>query len=290
MLEDTTAIKAQSLPRIRQWSREKLDILGRYLHAYSVIMRKQKQTWLQSYSYIDAFAGYGEYEDKDLKEYVCGSPLVALGCEPPFDDYWFVESTKSRLEGLRSRVKSEFATRSVNYRHGDANVVLAGEVSHRITLQSRQRGFVFLDPYGLDVHFDTIRSLSKSRAFDIFINFSAMGITRNLLREEAPDAQTLQKIGRVMGDSKWAEEQYVTQCDLFGEDRTSRPALTLKHVTEEYARRIGLLFDYVSRPVLMCNSIGTPIYALFLASHNQTAVRITNQILKSHESAMARLL
>lgn len=41
---------------IGPWSEDKLDLLGRYLHAYTVIMRAQD--WCKGYHYIDAFAGY----------------------------------------------------------------------------------------------------------------------------------------------------------------------------------------------------------------------------------------
>jgi hypothetical protein len=40
---------------IAAWSRDKLDLLGKYLVAYATIMRRQKQRgWLRSFAYIDA--------------------------------------------------------------------------------------------------------------------------------------------------------------------------------------------------------------------------------------------
>ncbi|MDA8189820.1 MAG: hypothetical protein M0T85_16895 [Dehalococcoidales bacterium] len=41
--------------------------------------------------YVDAFASIGLYHDSDLQAYVDGSPVVALKCEPAFDEYWFIE-------------------------------------------------------------------------------------------------------------------------------------------------------------------------------------------------------
>ncbi|MDF5709334.1 MAG: hypothetical protein PUP90_17125 [Nostoc sp. S4] len=42
---------------IGRWSEEKLDLLAKYLKAYSTIMNEQKKDWLRAYYYIDAFAG-----------------------------------------------------------------------------------------------------------------------------------------------------------------------------------------------------------------------------------------
>jgi hypothetical protein len=42
---------------IGRWSEEKLDLLAKYLKAYSLIMNEQKKNWLRSYYYIRHSAG-----------------------------------------------------------------------------------------------------------------------------------------------------------------------------------------------------------------------------------------
>lgn len=39
---------------IGKWSEDKLQLLEKYLKAYSDIMNSQKQEWLKAYYYIDA--------------------------------------------------------------------------------------------------------------------------------------------------------------------------------------------------------------------------------------------
>lgn len=56
---------------------------------------------------MDAFAGVGQYEDADQRAYVNGSPLVALKCEPPFDEYVFIERIAGRLQTLSSIVAAQ---------------------------------------------------------------------------------------------------------------------------------------------------------------------------------------
>lgn len=93
---------------IGRWSEEKLDLLAKYLKAYSVIMNDQKGRWLRAYYYIDAFAGSVRPRAKeDEKRYINGSPLRALQIEPKFDAYWFVDVSPRRVERVQ-RLREEF--------------------------------------------------------------------------------------------------------------------------------------------------------------------------------------
>ncbi|MCL5958890.1 MAG: three-Cys-motif partner protein TcmP [Chloroflexi bacterium] len=273
---------------IRPWSRDKLELLAKYLHAYTTIMKRQKARWLRSYSYIDAFASVGQYADPDSQEYVDGSPVVALRCDPPFDDFWFIELSADRLQSLRQRVESDFPDRCVYFRQGDANTILQQEVARRITYASGRRGFVFLDPYGLEVDFKTVEFLSKTKALDLFINFSVMGVTRMLDRHDSPDPRTTARLNRVMGNIGWTDEIYVKQPTLFGDEHSYRGRLDPHRLADRYCTELRQLFPHVSEPVLMRNSRGAPLYALLLASHNKTAVRITNDIFRNYERLRAQ--
>src|SRR5258708_1818152 len=172
---------------IQPWSKDKLDLLAKYLRAYSVIMNSAKKKWLRSYSYIDAFAGVGQHLDAETQSYVDGSPIVALKCDPSFDDFWFIERVAGRLGKLRKRVAADYAGRAVQFRTSDANTVLRDEVAQKIQRSRNTRGFVFLDPYGLEVDFATVRSLGENGALDVFVNFSVMGLTRLHERGRLPD-------------------------------------------------------------------------------------------------------
>jgi three-Cys-motif partner protein len=268
------------------WSQDKLDLLGKYLAAYSRIMQGQKKggkSWLREYSYIDAFANQGYYVDWLSLTTVRGSPLVALDCEPPFDRYWFIERSPARMGRLKEHTSLAAAERKIEYRMADANDVLACEIARQITYERYERGFVFLDPYGLNVRWDTMRALAETRALDVFVNFPIMGINRILDRGRLPDEATLRLIEEVMGDADWVLDMYSSQPDLFGEEVASRPKLNAEELAAVYAHKLGALFGRCSNPVLMRNSTNSPLYALFLASRNPTAVKITNDIFKSFD-------
>ncbi len=270
---------------IQEWSKDKLRLLAQYLRAYSVIMQTQreKEGWLRSYSYVDAFASVGAYRDAETAELVKGSPLVALHCEPPFDEYWFIERAPERMDRLKGLLAGEAECRSIRYVVGDSNQVLQQQVARAIRYENFNRGFVFLDPYGFHVEWETIQCLAEARAFDVFVNFPIMGVNRVLERRRKPSGATLDLLRRVMGRADWAATLYETQFGLFGEERTSRARLRAERLAELYIGDIRKLFGYASTPVVMRNSTNTPLYALFLASGNRTAVKITNDIFRRYE-------
>lgn len=275
---------------IGRWSEEKLDLLAKYLKAYSVIMSEQKKSWLRSYYYIDAFAGSVRPKAKaDELRYIDGSPLRALRTEPPFDHYWFIDVSSrrtSRVEALRE----EFPDSTIDVRQGNCNEVLRHEIVPQIPYASKRRAFVFLDPYGLQVDWETVRELANTKTCDIFVNFSVMGVTRLLPKDQGPDPEVLEQLSKVMGSTDWVTQIYRepsgTQLDLFSnptEPSLSRDKIRAEWLAGLYTEQLRSLFPHVSQPVLMRNSTNSALYALCLASHNQTAIKITNDIFNKYD-------
>ena len=78
------------------WTQEKLDILRRYLDAYTTALKNRPFRLI----YLDAFAGPGlwsprsgyERDYDDFRELHEGSPRIALGVQDrPFDRLIFME-------------------------------------------------------------------------------------------------------------------------------------------------------------------------------------------------------
>lgn len=286
-------LRSESEDIIGQWSEEKLDLLAKYLKAYSVIMNEQKKTWLRSYYYIDAFAGSvrpkAQKAQNDEQRYVDGSPLRALQTEPKFDAYWFIDLKPQRVERVES-LREEFPEHTINTRQGNCNDILCKEILPQIQRSSKKRAFVFLDPYGLQIDWETVKEIAKTEACDIFVNFSVMGVTRLLPREQKPEPEVVEQLSKVMGNTDWIDRIYeaspVTQLDLFessSEPISSRDAIKAEWLAGLYTEQLRSLFKYVSKPVLMKNSTNSALYALCLASHNETAVKITNEMFNRYE-------
>ncbi|ACB50305.1 unknown [Crocosphaera subtropica ATCC 51142] len=276
---------------IGKWSEDKLDLLAKYLEAYSIIMNKQKEKWLTKYYYIDAFAGSLRPRAKDdEKRYIKGSPLRALQIEPKFDGYWFIDISSQRIERIE-RLKDDFSDCNIEVYHGNCNEVLCDQLIPKFN-SSSTRAFVFLDPYGLSIDWETITKLANTRKCDIFVNFSVMGITRILPKDREPKPEHIELLNRVMGNTDWITEVYkqppTVQLSLFPEqsEQTSslkREIIKAEWLADLYTKQLRTIFQYVSQPVLMKNSTNSVLYALCLASHNKTAVKITNDIFKLYE-------
>ena len=289
---------------IGPWSKDKLNLLQKYLDAYAHIMGSQE--WCCGYHYIDAFAGsvypklksnvpaaQGRFTiiESEQEQYIEGSPKRALRTTPPFTVCWFIELAPKRLDTLRA-LQSEFPDRDIRIRDTDCNQVLRTEIVPQITKKSAQRAIVFLDPYSLQVEWATVQALATAGTFDIFVNFSLMGITRLLKRDEPPDAHTTDLLSRVMGNTSWVAKLYERSPErsvlpMFPDEplvgSANREVLRAEWLARLYIEQVQELFTYASKPVIMKNSRQSPLYALFLASHNATGVSIGNSIFSRYE-------
>jgi three-Cys-motif partner protein len=276
---------SQGQQPLRPWTEDKLGVLRDYLVPYCRILRGR--SWLRGLVYVDAFASVGVYSDRqpdvDAVEFVDGSPFVALRCEPGFDRFVFVDADSQKLDALEANVQRQFPGTTAEYVRGDANEFLLAGLSRHVAYDRYERGFVFLDPYGLDVPLTSVRRLADTKAVDVLVNFSVMGFNRLLDRNEEPDDQAIARLHRVMGDTEWLAGLYDHQLDLFGEPHGRRARLDPSYVAEAYATRLREAFPHVSQPYLVNNSKNAPLHALLLASHQPVAIKIGNDIVSARQ-------
>lgn len=114
---------------IGPWSRKKLKLLSEYLVAYTSIMNTPRiQSWCEGCYYIDAFAGSVTPWDKEMQQYIDGSPRVALKTFPSFDGYDFIDIEEGRVKENLSPLIEEFPNKKIKPHHGDCNKVLMEEI------------------------------------------------------------------------------------------------------------------------------------------------------------------
>ena len=225
------------------WVQEKLEYLRKYLHAYTTILSKQQ--WLKGYFYIDAFAGPGTLkirqqqtddsaqklllevsdhvgQDTGETEYISGSPRVALELENPFTDYIFIEIARKRLDQLeRLKTNYDSPNRRIHLREQDCNEYLR-ELLDKIQW-AEWRGVIFLDPFGMQVPWDTIVEIGKTEAIEVFINFPVgMAIQRLLKRSGQFTSRERNKLDQYFGTDEWYNLLYERANDMFGENITKK--------------------------------------------------------------------
>lgn len=275
---------------IGSWSAHKLDLLNDYLTAYTNIMNTQR-SWCEGFYYIDAFAGSVKPYNKEHKEFIDGSPRIALCAKPPFDGYDFIEIKDGRVIENIAPLMDEFSGTPIQIHHGDCNEVLLEKILPRFPskpYKTRKRGFIFLDPYGLELDWKTVEAIGNAGVFDVFINFSVMGVTRQCSKQP-PTGKMKAHIDRVMGDEGWLDKVYAKNdwCGLPGLEDTCHDKRRLENVTDKlieyYRERLGTCFECVSNYKLMRNSSKGPMYALILASQKDLAIKKMHEIFKRHE-------
>ena len=181
-----------------EWTRAKLEILEKYLSAYTTAL-KNKSFYLV---YIDAFAGTGKFkfEDKPDAEYTKGSVELALQVtNPPFDKLIFIEKKRTMYLQLKQRLK-------------DCNRCIAVQSDFNQFIKtlgknwSSTRGVVFLDPFGAAVSWSTIEQISSFKALDMWMLYPTSTIVRMLPNDQMPD-DVIEGWGKrltmIFGDDSW---------------------------------------------------------------------------------------
>lgn len=260
---------------IGKWSLEKLGLLRKYLLAYVRVL--SKKPWCKGYEYIDGFAGTGKPKSRDEEQYVSGSPRVALELEPPFTRYHFIEITDWRVKKLEE-LRGEFPARQIQIYRGDCNELLRTRIIPTLPFNSFKRAIAFLDPYGMSLDWETLQDVARTRTIEVFINFPAMAINRNVRRskqDEIPDA-VRERMDRFWG-AGWQDDLFVQEQTLFGPENVRR-GQSPKELGGHYQRRLRQLFRHVTVPVLMTNSKNAPLYHLIFAGDDPTGAKIATDI------------
>jgi three-Cys-motif partner protein len=280
------------------WTQEKLERVRKYLEAYATIMNRQKFR----FAYIDAFAGTGyntprvkketgddffsEFGEAETKALIDGSARIALAVEPKFEKYIFIEKDAHRAVELQ-KLKTEFSELATNIKIeiADANTYLQKLCK---TNWHKHRAVLFLDPFGMQVTWETLQAIANTKAIDLWLLFPlGIGVNR-LLRRDANIPQTWkERLNQFFGTAEWEQAFYQTELEpsLFGSVETKRKVANFQSIAKFFVKRLKTIFAGVAdNPLTLHNSSNSPLYLLCFAAGNErgskTAVKIAQDILK----------
>lgn len=292
------------------WTSTKLDILGKYLAAYTTALR-DKPTAERPFrkAYIDAFAGTGyrtmsragsdvadgetlanlalpDLAEPAPQELLDGSARLALKVEPHFDHYLFIDRSKQHVRELE-KLKTEFPDLAprIDIKRGDANAEIKSLCAKRGWKE--RRAVLFLDPYGMQVEWDTIEAIARTKAIDLWLLFPlGIGVNRLMMKrlEAIPDGWK-RRLDSLLGTESWREELYAvdgTQTTLFGGAERN---VNVGAIGRYFNERLRSIFPGVAdKPAVLRNSGGNPLYLFCFAAANEkgapVACRIANSLLK----------
>lgn len=284
------------------WTDKKLKALQRYLNAYMTLMKDKPNAGRPFEKiYFDAFCGSGTrvsdapslFDSRELGEFAEFSPRVALSVHPPFDRYIFCDVRQDHTEKLRSRLLDlGFSLATSEFRVGDANTLIkhfCSSIDWR-----RSRAVMFLDPYGLQVEWQTLQTIAATEAIDLWYLFpSGLGPLRMTPRSGRVPEEWAARLTKIWGNDGWRDVAYTAEVsdDLFGRsDSRLLKSGDAGAFERAFMQRLREIFPGVSQSALrLRNSNGFEMFSLIFACANPSsaargpALKIANHIVQMRD-------
>jgi three-Cys-motif partner protein len=284
-----------------EWTREKLTRVKAYLDAYMTALKNQPF----KLGYIDAFAGTGYINQQekdssqpffpeflevaeDVRDFYDGSARIALQLDNPFDTYIFIDKDNARITEL-DKLKLEFPNlaEKILLKTEEANKFLQN-LCEKDWLKTSRRAVIFLDPYGMQVKWETIEAIAKTQAIDLWILFPLGVAVNRLLRNDGQISPKIeQRLNEMFGTLDWQEFFFSEnpQQDLFDQTPRRMKRVNPQGIADFFNDRLKTVFEKVANnPLYLKNSKNNPLYLLCFAAGNpkgaDIAVRIAQNILK----------
>ncbi len=280
----------------------KLGCLRGYLSAYSIALSKQNFARV----YIDAFAGTGDRtetravlpsiftsNEESIEEITTpGSARIAIDTTPAFHSVALIENDPEKVGALR-KIAEEYPDRRVHIREGDANAEVQRICNRYSWKEERMRGVIFLDPYGMEVSWETVEAIARTEALDCWYFFPLSGLYRNAPKDPLKlDQSKIDALNRVFGTDSWRQDWYASgeaSADLLGDLFVrERRIFDVDKIEDWVHARLKTIFKgTVLKPLRLKHANGAPMASLFFAVSNpskaavKVASDIANHILKA---------
>ena len=281
------------------WTEIKLDKLRQYLRQYRIALKEKpsKENPFKTL-YIDAFAGTGYRTTSapseptsllfpELDSFLDGSARIALQIEPRFHEYIFIEKDPTRFAQLE-RLKEEFPSlaQHIILHNTEANACIKGLCQR--PLWKNHRAVMFLDPFGMQITWDTIEAIAKTQAIDLWLLFPlGVAVNRILTKNGRISPTWRSKLDAMFGATDWYDSFYQKTPGslLFEDEEQVEKVANFDSISKYYVSRLKTVFAGVAeKPLPLYNSRNNPIFMLCFAVGNprgkDVALRIANHILK----------
>jgi three-Cys-motif partner protein len=244
------------IPEVGNWSEHKYALLANYCGIFTGGM---KGKW--NLVYIDLFAGAGYARIRETGAITKTSALLALGTKKPYDLYLINELDTERYAALVERCQQHGDGRTYRTFNLNANTGVE-EILKSVPDFANGRGnlmFCFLDPFSLNLEFETVRTLGRHKVDLMVLLALQMDARRNLIyyiREESD------KIERFLGDPGWR--------DKFAQ-RQQTPTEFMKFLSDEYDERmrsLGYKTEVPKVPIKTDSGVGL-YYLAFYSKHER---------------------
>jgi len=269
----------------------KLEAVKQYINFYTTVLKNQ----VFKLHYIDPFAGSGECEikiapnkkDEDTEDAfehtehkplpntikIDGSSTIALTAKNIFDEYHFVEQKKTWFKQLE-QLKRSHPDKNIHLHLGDANKSLL-KILNTINWHN-SRAFVFIDPYGMETEWETLKAIANTKKMDVMYLFPLSGLYRQAANNyDDVDPEKAAAIDRMLGTDEWRYKFYKkVQDDMFGDDPLIQRTAGINDLVKFTRERLNTIFADAIEPRLLPDT-GPVQFALFFAVSNPNAASLS---------------
>lgn len=199
--------------------------------------------------------------------------MRALDLPKKFDKYFFIERKPEYARSLRDAIASSHPdlVDRCTVRQGDANELLQKWCNAQDW--RRDRGVVFLDPYGMDVEWNTIKVVASTKALDMWVLIPlGIGIYRLLRKNSMPGSAWSKRLTRFFGTDSW--KSFYSTTSGFFEEVTQRTAQTGDIIQYTLDRLKAEFAGVLERPLVLRNSTNSPMFLLCFAVGNPAAAQL----------------
>jgi three-Cys-motif partner protein len=267
------------------WTKIKIEILVEYAKAYLHIMKDRRFYKLM---YFDGFAGSGTIvrESKTDVDITVGAARRIIEINEPrsFDSYYFVEKDQANFKLLEESTKNSFPEKNIYAVPEDCNKKMVDMANFlRNPKNKNYRTLAYIDPCGMQVEWRAIENL-RGLPIDMWVLVpTGLGVNRLLKKNGQISDAWLERLEIFLGLSREAiEEKFYKKIETLFPDITyiKKEQFAIEKSAKLYRDRLKEVFAFVSKPYELKNSSNSIMYHLFLASNNETAVKIGNDIVK----------
>lgn len=147
---------------------------------------------------------------------------------------------------------------------------------------------MFIDPYGMQVEWETIKAIARTQAIDMWLLFPlGIGLNRTLPKSGDIPPAWVNRINLLLGTDQWYQDFYTeeTEENLFGQTKREVTKAPIEVLTKYFINRLEEVFPGVARnPAILKNSANNPMNLLCFAAANargaEIALKIAEHLLK----------
>ncbi|HLW07084.1 MAG TPA: three-Cys-motif partner protein TcmP, partial [Marinilabiliaceae bacterium] len=262
-------VEPDGLPvmEVGNWAQKKYKLVGKYCDIFTSGMRNK---W--NLVYLDLFCGPGYVKNKTSGQLMKNSGLLAVSLPHRFDYYLYNDKKTQYTEAIKSRVGAELSENSFRVFNQDANSVVQSMLDS-IPRFNNGKGtliFAFLDPFSLNLDFETVRLLGNNQVDILVLHALQVDARRNHSKYKSSDSLVVAKF---TGNQDWRQ--------IF-EKHEQTPTGFMRFVTEEFDKSIrGIGYRCAPIKEKINNNNGSGIYYLCFYSKHERGLEFFEKIRKT---------